>query len=365
MGTPWQDNFFFSQDDHSATVAAAAAAAAASATNNNNNQNNQQSTQPQPQQQSTTDRYDAAAAAAAVAAVNAHPHSYHAASSIPIAIPQPSLYPGAPPDFGHPAPAPAPTHASSARFGITTAPNPTVGSSSYPFAAFSGGALPPPLPQYSMAPRRAPASLVPGVRGGITKNNPLSDLATSPRASQRSLHHTSSHLAHPSSSTNPVAIVHDDDDDYPPDTRVGKARVMTRCPQCGHENHIRRKICQNCQAPKPPPAKRKRRRRRRKRVPRYEMPQGANAMQFPSAVAPPLAGHGLLLPSPYGGAVAPAPLVQDPSIISALDVPRARQTSSDLVGAAGGVVAGVSGIASTSTPTSSGVGVTSTPASTS
>ncbi len=363
MGTPWpQDNFFFSQDDHSS-----AAVAAANANNSNNNNNPQQSNQ-----QSTAERYDAAAAAAAVAAAAAQAHSYHTASSIPIAVAQPPLYPGAPPDFGHP---PPPSHVSSGRFGAAGATNPAAGSSSYPFAAFSGGAMQPalpPLPAYSMAPRRAPASLVPGVRGGISKSNALSDLATSPRASQLPLPPTSSHLAPPSSSTNTVTIVHDDDDDWQPDTRVGKARVMTRCPQCGHENHIRRKICQACQAPKPPPAKRKRRRRRRKRVTnigRYDHTQVAGAMQFPSAVAlQPLAGHSLLPPPAYGGGVAPAPLVHDPSIISALDVPRARQPSSVIVTATAGGSVGGSGIVSTPTPTSSGVvgsGLATTPASTS
>lgn len=55
-----------------------------------------------------------------------------------------------------------------------------------------------------------------------------------------------------------------EEDDWPADNRVGKQRVMTKCPQCGHMNHIRRKICQKCKAPKPPPAKRKRRRKRKR-----------------------------------------------------------------------------------------------------
>lgn len=149
---------------------------------------------------------------------------------------------------------------------------------------FSGGALP---PAASAHPRFSAAAGYPQFLSGAPfAPSPLPPMPLYARRPMRGAISKDSRAPPPP----------EDDDDWVPDTRVGRQRVMTKCPQCGHSNHIRRKICQNCQAPKPPPAKRKRRRRRKSHARRAAASASAHAglgalggpglgISFPSAVS--------------------------------------------------------------------------------
>lgn len=244
----------------------------------------------------------AASAGAGVAASMGEPAggSFGAAGSIPIAVdmigrPPAPMYANAP-DFGGGSGAVLPPTVTMPRFsGVGSVSGVGGGGGVYPFAlggsSFAPAALPP-LPLYAHARRP--------LRGAVMKENR-------------------------------VPQPPEDDDDWVPDTRVGRQRVMTKCPQCGHSNHIRRKICQNCQAPKPPPAKRKRRRRRKSLAARARAQASASAHSALASLHASGPGVGVAFPSAVSLQPLPAPpppphTLHGPPLdhAAALDAVRAR-----------------------------------------